>query len=152
MSYHDKPQRVTKLDPHDMRDGSYRKWDGKELVETWNVLVKVRRSEQHADYIRTKEGGIRDLITVRTYMGRSRDASVVVAAIWVHLPDKVCAGVGTAGGYGYHKASAAIGEATGRAGITLAKSISGRGDSAIDEALRAIARRLGYKQCCIVKN
>jgi len=50
---------------------------------------------------------------------------------------------GRAGGYGYHRTSAAAQEAIENAGITLAKRIDGVGDNAIDEALVAIAEALG---------
>ena len=43
-----------------------------------------------------------------------------------------------AGGYGYHKASAAVGGAIQNCGIDLDKEIEGRGDSAICESIKAI--------------
>ena len=46
---------------------------------------------------------------------------------------------GHAGGYGYHRASAAVARAIENAGITLDEEISGRGDTMIAEAVRAIA-------------
>lgn len=49
------------------------------------------------------------------------------------------AGSGSAGGYGYHRASAAAQEAISNAGITLSEDINGRGDAAIEEAVHAIA-------------
>lgn len=48
-------------------------------------------------------------------------------------------GSGHAGGYGYHRASASVAEAIANAGITLSEEISGRGDYAIEEAVKAIA-------------
>lgn len=48
-------------------------------------------------------------------------------------------GSGSAGGYGYHRASAAAQEAIYNAGITLDEHIDGQGDAAIKEAVHSIA-------------
>ena len=63
-----------------------------------------------------KKGEISEIITARFYMGRSAQASVVYCCLWV--PGK-CSGYGTAGGYGYHKESAALQAAINSAGIEL---------------------------------
>jgi hypothetical protein len=78
----------------------------KEVVGTWNVVGKIK-------------GELRDIVTARCYMGRSSSASVVYGSIWVHGDDIYCAGSGSAGGYGYHKPSAALAEAIDKAGIEL---------------------------------
>jgi hypothetical protein len=111
----------------------------KELVSTWNVIVN-------------SNDGLKNIITARCYMGRSASASTVHASIWVHSTDHQTSGTGKAGGYGYHKASAAIAEAIKSAGIELDEDISGRGDSAIEESLEAIAATLGFESCLIVQN
>ena len=111
----------------------------KEMIATWNVIVD-------------SNDGLRDIITARCYMGRSTNASTVYASIWVHSTDHRTNGTGKAGGYGYHKQSAAVSDAIRSAGITLSKDISGAGDSAIESALKAIAQALGYESCLIVKN
>lgn len=77
----------------------------KETVSTYNVVGRMG-------------GDLRTVLTCRAYMGRSRTASTVYASLWVHGP-KHTAGHGSAGGYGYHKESAAIQEAITRAGIEL---------------------------------
>ena len=72
------------------------------------------------------------------------------AAIWVndHTNSEInTSGTGSAGGYGYHRPSAAASEAIRNAGIELDQDISGCGDSAIEEAVKAIAEMLGYKDC-----
>lgn len=51
-------------------------------------------------------------------------------------------GSGSAGGYGYHRASAAAQEAIYNAGIELSEDIDGRGDYAIEEAVRSIAEAM----------
>ena len=112
----------------------------KELVSTWNVIVN-------------SDDGLKNIITVRCYMGRSTNASTVYASIWVHSTDHQTSGTGKAGGYGYHKASAAIAEAIKSAGIELDKDIAGAGESAIEQALGAIAYALGYYvSFLVVKN
>ena len=51
-----------------------------------------------------------------------------------------CSGHGKAGGYGYHKESAALQEAIESAGIKLRSPIDGAGDSAVRGAMEAINR------------
>ena len=111
----------------------------KELISSWDVIVNT-------------DDSLKNIITVRCYMGRSASASTVYASIWVHSTDHQTSGTGRAGGGGYHKASAAIAEAIRSAGIELDENIAGRGDSAIEDALRAIASALGFDDCLIVRN
>ena len=73
----------------------------KELISSRNVIVN-------------SEDGLKNIITARCYMGRSANASTVYASIWVHGKDHQTSGTGKAGGYGYHKASAAVAEAIRR--------------------------------------
>lgn len=88
-------------------------------------------------------------ITLRIYRTDSR----AYACIWIHWPESAphagdsvyVSGGGYAGGYGYHRASAAAAAAIRDAGINLSQSISGVGDSAIESALCAIARALSKK-------
>lgn len=110
--------------------------DKKELIKTFNLITD----------------GLKEVITVRCYMGRSASASTVYASIWVNAPDIHTSGKGRAIGYGYHEASAAIGDAISSAGITLDADISGVGDGAIHEALGAIAEALGFSNVLIVEN
>lgn len=79
--------------------------------------------------------GIALLVTRRLYMSTARDASRVTAIVWVGGAH----GSGWAGGYGYHKQSAAVSAAIASAGFELDQDIAGRGDSAITEALCAVA-------------
>ena len=110
--------------------------DKKELIKTFNLITDE----------------LKEIITVRCYMGRSASASTVYASIWVNAPDIHTSGKGKAGGYGYHKESAAIAEAIESAGITLDANISGVGDCAIRDALTAIANALGFERVLIVEN
>lgn len=80
----------------------------KEIVGAYSVLGKIN-------------GEMREILTARAYMGRSRSASTVYASIWVHglTADTCTSGKGSAGGYGYHKESAAFAEAISSANIEL---------------------------------
>jgi len=117
----------------------------KPLIEERNLVVKARKGDHIHD-----SSGIRTLVTVRVYGTKARN----YVSIWVHAPDDErgmsCAGHGLAGGYGYHRPSAAMQEALESAGIKLANRIDGVGDSAMDDALRAIAAHFGYSKAHIV--
>ncbi len=99
----------------------------KETTDTWTLVAQTSQ-------------GLRGIVTVRCYMGRSAQASVVYASIWVRAGEYYASGHGKAGGYGYCKASAAVDEAIRSAGITLSRSIAGVGTQAIEDAMLAIAR------------
>jgi hypothetical protein len=101
--------------------------------------------------VATRNGRFAEPVTVRWWMGRSRSASVVYCSVWIHGAGEYRAGSGQAGGYGYHKRSAALGAAIRSAGVSLTASISGVGESAEDAAMRAIARALGYRKFTIVR-
>lgn len=87
---------------------------------------------------------IYDAVTLRLYSTDSR----AYCCIWINGNcawgggDYWRVGSGTAGGYGYHRASAAAQEAIFNAGIDLSEDINGRGDQAIREAVEAIARAM----------
>ena len=114
----------------------------KETVSAWSVIA--------LDNSRPDEP-LREIITVRWYMGRSSGASVVYCCIWTLSP-QWSSGSGKAGGYGYHKASAALQDAIDSAGIKLSSPIDGRGDTAQRQALHAIAEAMGYPTHLIVEN
>jgi len=77
----------------------------KELAHAYSVLAKIK-------------GEMREIVTARAYVGRPRNATTVYAAIWVHIG--ACpSGKGSAGGWGYHKESAAFEDAIQSAGIEL---------------------------------
>jgi len=111
----------------------------KEMVSAYSVIV-------------SNGDGMKELVTARVWMARSNSASVAYASVWVLAGEKYTAGHGTAKGYGYHRPSAAIGEAIESAGIKLEKSIYGVGDSAITDALTAIANYLGYQKVLVVNH
>lgn len=111
----------------------------KETIDQWIAIVKKGK-----EYL--------EPVTVRCYMGRSRNASQVYATIWIHGGHNMCSsGSGRAGGYGYCKSSAAVGDAIRNTGIKLSKSISGVGRSAIEDAITAICKAMGHNKIHIVR-
>lgn len=138
--------------------------NNKETTDTWTV------------YGTGQKGEIISLVDARCYMGRSSQASVVYACVWIKGGDTYRSGRGNAGGYGYCKRSAAIAQALTAAGIELygTNSINrwdydnnrkytpaelrkagrayakrrfhfgGAGESAIRDALMAVAASLRY--------
>ena len=94
-----------------------------------------------------KAGEFKELITVRWYMSRSGDgASPVYCSLWIHCSPYYVSGRGKAGGYGYHKASAAFQEACDSAGIELSQPVDGRGNDMVREAILVIGEALGFEQ------
>ena len=86
----------------------------------------------------------REIVCARFY----QSGSVAFCLLWARNTldwKRSTQGAGRAGGYGYHKQSAALDSAISAAGIELSESIHGVGDSAIDDALRAIARAMTGK-------
>lgn len=115
------------------------------------------------------------IIDCRCYMGRVSNSSQVYSSIWINSLKPLCedaegftaytSGYGMAGGYGYHKESAAIDDAISSAGFTLFGSasgydnkpdfkktcrIAGVGETAINSALLAIAYACGSKDVIFV--
>lgn len=116
--------------------------DNKELVSAFSLVVRL------------PSGDLREVVTARCYMGRSANASVVHAVIWVRCADgHWTSGSGSAGGYGYHKESAAIADAVKSAGIELKDldrkdrwfDFGGTGHSYYPQVFEAIARAAGYR-------
>ena len=103
----------------------------KEMIDTLNPVV-------------VKSGKPVNPIIVRWYMGRSRSASKVYCSIWVHGTVHT-SGHGSAGGYGYHKKSAAFAQAAESANIKLSQDVGGRGDGAVRDACSAILKAMGYR-------
>ena len=118
----------------------------KETITTISLLVKAGKEW-------------REVIDARIYMGRSRSASVVYASIWAFGNGKASiSGTGKAGGYGYHKESAALDSAINNAGVELYGDpyarekpdfkkrchFGGTGDHAYKNILMAIAKAQGW--------
>ena len=94
-----------------------------------------------------RKGKLEDLVEVRVAFTKG---GTCYAVAWIHQPPEYCpdgagmrgSGSGSAGGYGYHKGSAAVEQALRRAGVTLDEEIGGRGWEITREAILATARAL----------
>lgn len=98
-------------------------------------------------------------VAVCFYIGRSSNSSTVYCSLWVNVGKIHTSGSGRAGGWGYHKESAAFADAVKSANITLLGSpyklkneeeditkealIGGCGHDSIEEAMKAIAIAAG---------
>lgn len=136
-------------------------------VEKSNAKNMANDKETVSQYIIVDKKTEKEVITCRVYMGRSSNSNQVYASIWISNNGLYTSGRGEAGGYGYHKESAAIGDAITSAGFELSGStytrsdekpdfkrsahIGGVGESAINSALLAIAYAIGVKDCIFVK-
>ena len=78
------------------------------------------------------------------WTGVSPTASRFYASLWVHADPYHISGHGTAGGYGYCKASAASCAAFYSAGLVLSRDFAGAGMSEVEKALYALGASLGY--------
>lgn len=102
-------------------------------------------SEQFSGLV-CRYGKMHEAVILRIYRTESR----VYSCLWTmgnsawgqYNSSHWRSGSGWAGGYGYHRSSSAAGEAIKAAGIVLSESINGAGDSAIMEAVEAIAREM----------
>lgn len=73
--------------------------------------------------------------------------------IWIHSTDAAWrSGGAMAGGYGYHRPSAALESALEKAGVKLSQPIRGRGESAMVATLLAIARTMGVRKAQVIKS
>lgn len=102
----------------------------------YKQITAVAINEDHRAY---------DAVILRLYATDAKH----YACLWTHgncswdgCNDRWRNGSGSAGGYGYHRASAAAEEAITNAGITLDESIGGRGNGLMVEAVEAIARAI----------
>lgn len=110
--------------------------------ETHNVMHVVA----------TTRDGMRQIITCRFYSGRSSNSSVHYCSIWFTGKTLLYgSGTGEACGYGYHKDSAALDAALRASGVTLGYPIAGAGETAMHDALHALAAALGYRKTIIVE-
>lgn len=111
--------------------------------------VRQNRKENHfyreyAAIIPGKRGEPgRAIVTLRIY-ATDRTA---YACLWAHDGTGAISisGGGKAGGYGYHRPSQAAENAFYDAGVRLSEGIGGVGDTAIESAVVALAKRLTRK-------
>ncbi len=92
------------------------------------------------------DGRIDPVISLRLYGTGNKN----FACLWVNAEPIHVNGSGSAGGYGYHRPSAAAAEAIANAGFKLDQDISGVGESAMQEALLAIAKAVKVKRPALI--
>jgi len=97
------------------------------------------------------QGVIFPVIEARLYGNGTSDT----CCLWVrnvNSSGKCTQGSGHAGGGGYHRKSTAMQAAIDNAGFTLSESIDGVGESAMREALLAIAKCIGVNKHAITES
>lgn len=88
-----------------------------------------------------------EVVTVRFYGNGERN----YCCAWTGRAAQHASGSGWAGGYGYHKDSAAMQSALKVAGFTFAEPFDGVGETGETAALEAIARWLDVPRFAIIK-
>lgn len=122
---------------------------GAEVLNAINYGDKKEMIRAHSLIVDTKDGP-REVIVARWYMGKSAHASQMLCSVWLFGKEYYSSGRGMVDGGGLHKPSAALDSALESANVELfdldgeRASIHGRGDSAIDAALEAIGRAMGF--------
>jgi hypothetical protein len=110
------------------------------------VKPSHRKDTLHAAYrVMTRDGAT--VVDCRIYW----PGSVAYACLWVGGDDIYTSGSGKAGGFGYCKESAAIGDAIESAGFDLSEDIYGRGTTQAEKALLAVAAFVTEEPCFIVR-
>ena len=121
------------------------------LTESTRNIDSYRRSKRRLKGFCREIAAIcpstgRVVVTARFYY----PTSVAYCCVWIHGENKPGTGRGKAGGYGYHKESAALADALGDAGVILDESISGHGNRAMIDAIEAVARAVTGKRKFII--
>ena len=112
-------------------------------LDYFDGLHKFRKESSFWKQISAIDPGTgRESVIARWY----GSGSTAYCCIWVHGAEKHGSGAGKAGGYGYHKPSAALQVAIEKAGIRLDQAIDGRGDQAMESAIEAIAKAVTGKR------
>lgn len=117
-------------------------------LQSFDGLHKYRKESSFWKQISAIDPATGSEIVIARWYG---SGATVYCCLWIH--GKVHgSGAGKAGGYGYHKPSAALQVAIEQSGISTSERIDGRGDSAMDEAIKAIAMAAtGKRKVCLVR-
>jgi hypothetical protein len=107
-----------------------------------------RESSFRREFALIDLGEARDALIARFY-GRGSVAYCVVWILGYNYGLPSARGYGKAGGWGYHKDSAALQEALASAGVTLGYDIDGHGDEAMHRAIKAIGDHMGIKRSLV---
>lgn len=110
------------------------------------VLPTASQIKKHNLYFAEAGPRITELAELCVWGPASRSGSRVYATVWVYANGYHVSGHGTAGGYGYCKASAACGAALRSAGFTLSRDVAGAGMPTVEDALYGIGIAFGYRR------
>lgn len=120
-------------------------------------ISNLKQSSRNTDNYRRKNGFCCEIAAICPKTGRVivtarfyYPATVAYCVVWIHGEKGHGRGCGKAGGYGYHKESAALAGALSDAGVFLSEHISGRGDRCMTEAVEAVARAATGKRKFII--
>ena len=112
------------------------------LVPTIGINAKAHRKgdnfQESYSGLAVVDGEIVEAVILRIYGTQARN----YCCLWVQGNGIYSSGSGQAGGYGYHRASAAAQAAFETAGIKLKDAIDGRGDSAIKDAVEVLLKHI----------
>jgi hypothetical protein len=129
-----------------------------EFAPVHNINARAHRKENNFlnefCLISLEKGDFETPVTLRIYGTNSKNSACIwIGGIFAGFDGYYisASGSGSAGGYGYHRPSAAAAKAFESAGVKLPFSIDGRGDSAIVDALTALAKHLKIKKFYIHK-
>ena len=117
------------------------------MTATTRDRVAAHLSRGYKAITITENGKMFELVYVRI----GATDSTCYACVWIHGADKWAYGGGKAGGYGYHKASAALAEAFVKAGVKFDESFSGCGNEAMKEAVKAVAEYIANSPVYVVE-
>ena len=92
-------------------------------------------------------GEVVEIAQARTY----GTAAASYCCIWIMTDGGWRHGGAVARGYGYHRYSEAMDTALQRCGVKLSQSIGGVGDNAMEDALAAVGRAMGFDKVQILK-
>ena len=128
-------------------DGRTYQYDIKESKKT--TIGSIRSKEIVCGYKALEKSSGRERIDVRVYMGRSSGASTHYAIVWLHCGEASYRGIGAAGGYGYDKRGASVGDALADLGAARdVGEIAESGD--IRRALEIMYKDIFGGECFIV--
>lgn len=114
------------------------------LNPAYNLNHNHRKEEKFTDEYTAvcfENGEVKTPVILRIYSTDARN----YACIWIHAKDVHASGSGYAGGCGYHRPSAAAQTAINSAGFELSEPIDGRGEGAMQSAVVALAKVLGFE-------
>ncbi len=86
------------------------------------------------------DGQLKEVVDLRVYGTNAMN----YVCVWINdsKHNIHATGSGSAGGYGYHRPSAAASEAFAKAGVEFTDELAGRGDTIMESAVEAVVRKL----------